>query len=65
MNQGQSSADPSAKLYFGTLAADSLMHGQMHNPLLFRSTVPVFEIVLVDCLALFSSLEAKTMRREL
>jgi hypothetical protein len=30
--QGQSAADPNAKLYFGTLAADSLMHGQMHNP---------------------------------
>ena len=25
-------ADPNAKLYFGTLAIDSLMHGQMHNP---------------------------------
>ncbi|WP_263352727.1 hypothetical protein [Acidicapsa acidisoli] len=30
--QGQSASDPNAKLYFGTLAADSLMHGQMHNP---------------------------------
>jgi hypothetical protein len=30
--QGRTAADPNAKLYFGTLAADSLMHGQMHNP---------------------------------
>jgi hypothetical protein len=30
--QGQAVLDPNSKLYFGTLAADSLMHGQMHNP---------------------------------
>jgi hypothetical protein len=31
-NQATATNDPNAKLYFGTLAADCLMGGQMHNP---------------------------------
>jgi hypothetical protein len=31
-NSSSVADDPNSKLYFGTLAADSLMHGQMHNP---------------------------------
>jgi hypothetical protein len=30
--QSATATDPAAKLYFGTLATDSLIHGQMHNP---------------------------------